>query len=444
MTDPDWVPTRALRRAVGMTCALLVLAAALNRPELVILAAPFVLGTGWSLARRPAELPVVRLELPHDTTSEGGTVRATLAVENPDRRALDLVVVSVRHSRWLRSLDGTREHAVPVPGLSGVEQVLTDRAVRWGRRHLGPVRARGYAGGGLLVGRTVQGGSVPVRIYPVTGPFHADDAMPRAAGVVGAHRTRRPGDGGELAGVRPYQPGDRLRRIDWRVSLRTRELHVAHTYAERDADVVLMLDVLHDAGMSGGLLGPASVLDVTVRATAGIAEHYLSRGDRVSALEYGPSGRHLRPATGRRHYRALLEWLLEVRAWPDGLTSDDRLMSPRLLPRNALVVMMTPLLEDRSAAMLARLARSGRSVLAVDTLRPDVRPGVADRVPGPAGGPGPWDEVGFRLWRVERENTVGVLREAGVPVVPWAGAGSLDQVLRDVTRMAAAPRAVRR
>ena len=36
-----------------------------------------------------------------------------------------------------------------------------------------------------------------------------------------------------------------------------------------------------------------------------------------------------------------------------------------------------------------------------------------------------------RLWRLERTNTLGQLREHGVPVVAWAGAGSLDQVLRE-------------
>jgi hypothetical protein len=31
-----------------------------------------------------------------------------------------------------------------------------------------------------------------------------------------------------------------------------------------------------------------------------------------------------------------------------------------------------------------------------------------------------------------------------VPVVAWAGAGSLDAVLRDIARMATAPKAIRR
>ena len=71
------------------------------------------------------------------------------------------------------------------------------------------------------------------------------------------------------------------------MSLRTRQLHVAATLSDRDAEVVVLLDVLAEAGRSGGVDGAASVLDTTVRAAAAIAEHYLHRGDRVSLLEYG-------------------------------------------------------------------------------------------------------------------------------------------------------------
>ena len=43
-------------------------------------------------------------------------------------------------------------------------------------------------------------------------------------------------------------------------------------------------------------------------------------------------------------------------------------------------------------------------------------------------------------WKLIEENTIGALREIGVPVTAWIGAGSLDQVLRDMTIMATAPR----
>src|SRR5213078_654643 len=134
---------------------------------------------------------------------------------------------------------------------------------------------------GLLACRPVLTQERAVRVYPVTEPFAAVEAMPAAAGLVGQHRSRRPGEGGELAGVREFAPGDRLRRVDWRVTLRTQRLHVASTLSDRDAEVVLLLDVLHEAGESGGIDGTASVLDTTVRAAASIAEHHLYRGDRV-------------------------------------------------------------------------------------------------------------------------------------------------------------------
>ena len=49
----DWVPTRALGRAIVVAGVLLLLAAVSGRVDLVVLAAPFALGTALSLRRRP-------------------------------------------------------------------------------------------------------------------------------------------------------------------------------------------------------------------------------------------------------------------------------------------------------------------------------------------------------------------------------------------------------
>jgi uncharacterized protein (DUF58 family) len=233
--------------------------------------------------------------------------------------------------------------------------------------------------------------------------------------------------------VRRFSPGDRLRRIDWRVSLRTRELHVVATLSDRDAEVVLLLDVLHEAGRSGGIDGTPSVLDTTVRAAAGIAEHYLHRGDRVSLVQYGYQVRRLRAGSGRRHYLTTLEWLLDVA--PAGSAGDPpaTMFGPHLVPGNALVMVLTPLIDVRSAGMLANLARAGRFVMAVDTLPL----GLADPAVPPTGvGSSRWAGSAHRLWLLERANLVGQLREVGVPVVEWGGAGSLDEVLRGVARIA--------
>ncbi|WP_374271654.1 DUF58 domain-containing protein [Actinoplanes sp. M2I2] len=424
---PAWAPTRALGRAVLLTGLLLVLGVALGRVDLVLLAAPFAIGTAIHLRRMPRSAPELTIGADEELVVEGGQVQASLTVTNPDVIPYDLVVVRTRTSRWLELEHADRPFALRVASDGWAAVDLAGDARRWGRQDVGPAAARVAACGGLLACRPVLTPAHGVRVYPVTDPFNAIEAMPAAAGLVGAHRSRRMGEGGELAGVRPFAPGDRLRRIDWRVSLRTRDLHVASTLSDRDAEVVLLLDVLGEVGLSGGVGGSASVLDTTVRAAAAIAEHYLQRGDRVSLLEFGASARRLRPATGRRQYLIALEWLLDVRADPMEHEHD---FGAHHVSSDALVMVFTPLIDPRSADMLALLAQAGRYVVAVDTLPADAAPEVR----------GPWTPLATRLWQLERGNVLGRLREHGVPVVDWAGAGSLDLVLRDVARLASAPR----
>lgn len=451
--EPAWAPTRALGRAVLLTGLLLAAGALLGRVDLVVLAVPFAVGTAYALHRRPTGPPQIELTAEDTYLVEGGPLAATVTVGNPDTAGYDLVLVLTQVAPWLRMdrvLPGPvadPQNATPTRfpdrpiGLAVLAGEARDvelygETLRWGRHTIGPATAHAAACDGLLVSQPVFSDILGASVYPMTEPFQADEAMPRAAGLVGGHRSRRPGEGGELAGVRVFAPGDRLRRVDWRVSLRARQLHVAAMLSDRDAEVVLLLDVLAESGRSGGVHGTASVLDTCVRAAAAIAEHYLHRGDRVSMLEYGPAARWLRPATGRRQYLILLEWLLDVQVVASPFEPYDLVFGRQLLPSNALLVVLTPLVDPRSAAMLARLARGGRFVVAVDTLPEQVMPENAKR--------GTWTEAAYRLWRLERENTLGQLREHGVPVVRWAGAGSLDLVLRDVARLASAPKAVHR
>lgn len=427
---PDWTPTRALGRAVMLAGLLSIAGVALGRIDLIVLAMPFAVGTAVALRRRPRRPPALALAVEGDDLAEGGEVTAAMRISNRDQADYPVVLARTVVSPWLQLPGSDRTHAVVLPRGCVTEVALTGEAVRWGRPAFGPAAVRATACDGLLACSPVGAGERRLRVFPATAPFRAVDAMPQAAGLVGVHRSRRPGEGGELAGVRAFAPGDRLRRIDWRVSLRTRQLHVASTLSDRDAEVVLLIDVLSEAGTSGGVHGPPSVLDATVRAAASIAEHYLHLGDRVSLVEYGPRARRLRPASGRRQYVRVLEWLLDVAAVATPYEPYERVFGLHLMSSNALLVVLTPLIDERSASMLARLARGGRYVVAVDTLPAQARPPQR----------GQWSDLAYRLWRLERENTLARLREHGVPVVGWAGAGSLDLVLRDVARLASAPR----
>jgi len=448
-----WVPTRAFGRAVLLIGLLLIVALFTHRPDLVVLAAPIAIGAALGLWRRPTGRPEAHLDVTDSTLGETGELHASVSITNRDNLRYDLVVARLSADRWLRIEEQGRPYATAVGPGEAVGIDISGRAVRWGRHLLGPVIAHAVAADGLLISPAAEAAPVDVRVYPVTDSFKANDAMPRAAGTVGFHRSRRPGEGGELAGVRAFGPGDRLRRIDWRVSLRTRELHVASTLSDRDAEVVVLLDVLHEAGRSGGIFGSQSVLDTSVRAAAGIGDYYMHRGDRVAFIEYGWQGRRLRPSSGHRHFLTTLEWLLDVAPALDGAEPPPSMVGAHLISTNSLMIVLTPMIDPKSAAMLARFARSGRFVIAVDTMPASLLAAIDGVVPGQASKAAlsiaPWLRRGdftsssARLWRLERQNTIDQLREHGVPVVSWGGSGSLDEVLQQVSRMASAPKAVR-
>jgi uncharacterized protein (DUF58 family) len=61
--------------------------------------------------------------------------------------------------------------------------------------------------------------------------------------LAGDFRSNLLGSGSELAMVRPYAPGDDVRRIDWNVTARMGSPFVRHTHAEREMNVMVVMDV---------------------------------------------------------------------------------------------------------------------------------------------------------------------------------------------------------
>lgn len=426
----QWRPTPALRRCLLVIGIAMLSAIILGRIDLLVFALPFAVGAAVALNQRPHEVPQVR-QVDQDTATlvEGGHIATT--VEIPNEGPSDLVArIRVNPSRWLRleSGDGWLVRKVGARQTATVHLAAT--ALRWGTHQLGPTHLEMVAGDGMLVADPTRVPELNLRVYPSATLFDSDQPLVRAAGLSGAHHARRLGEGGELAEVRQFQSGDRLRRIDWRVSLRQRQLHVDATFSERDADIVVLIDALHDVGQVGGVTS----LDLSVRAAAAIARHYTRQGDRVAIAEMGPRQHHLRGGTGRRQYLLILEWLTKLKATGGSDLSVDRLLRTGFIPGEATVVILTPLLSDSSTTALAKLARSGRPLVAVDVL------------PGNAGPQRQreWTDLAWRLWWLQRVNTADRLRALGVPMQRWSGPGSLDELLRQVAVLDRAAKVVKR
>ena len=233
--------------------------------------------------------------------------------------------------------------------------------------------------------------------------------------------------------MRPYRPGDRLRRIRWQTSLRTGSLHVTTTVAEEDAGLLLLVDAAVEVGLSGGVHGRSSTLDVAVRAAAAVAEHYLGRGDRVGLRVLGPAERSVVPvAAGGRHLRRLLDTLARVRPGEDG-SAPARPLRLRA-PAGTIVVVLSPLLSQTSVAATTTLAARGLDVVVVDCLPEDLDVARADATDAA-------EALAWRMRLLERDLVVERVARRGVPVVAWRGPGTLDEVLRRLSRRPARPAA---
>jgi uncharacterized protein (DUF58 family) len=73
--------------------------------------------------------------------------------------------------------------------------------------------------------------------------LHWAVVRPLATRLNGDERSKRAGPGVEFAGVREYQPGDDVRRIDWNLTARADRAFVREAHAERALDVWLVVDV---------------------------------------------------------------------------------------------------------------------------------------------------------------------------------------------------------
>jgi len=161
-------------------------------------------------------------------------------------------------------------------------------------------------------------------IFPTLEPIRSmqDFGSPRDAG----ERVSAPtGSGADAIGLRDYLPGDPLRRIHWRASMRRRSLLVREVESEHEAEVEVRL---RTRGAQPGERFERSVVWVASEIAA-----LLDAGSRV-ALRTDDT--LIDAGTGVRHRARLLAYLALIE--PSGGTSQPALAGPggdaSALPRN--------------------------------------------------------------------------------------------------------------
>jgi uncharacterized protein (DUF58 family) len=238
------------------------------------------------------------------------------------------------------------------------------------------------------------------RIYPQMLPLNRLMAPWHTHISFGHYVARTPGEGVEFAGIRPYNSGDRIRRIHWPTSLKRQQLYVNEYYREYNADVVILLDTL----MAAGHPHRGTTLDMSVRAAASLASYYLRQKDRVGLVSYGGVCTWIQPSSGQQQWYRILDALLTARTHFSYHSKDITLIPPRVLPPGALIFVLTSLLDRRMETALNDLvARAFQLVMVV--ISPVYATGSQHF------------EGESRLWRLETEANLHQFRSLGIPII---------------------------
>ncbi|MGE5273082.1 MAG: DUF58 domain-containing protein [Verrucomicrobiota bacterium] len=393
----------------------LIAALVTRRPELAAIGAPFLLllGAGLIGAAEPDLRASVRVD--RDRLIEGDEV--TVEIELGADRAIERLELLLELPAGVTVAEGDNPLAVRLPA-DGRTLTLRLRADRWGAHRIGDlsVRARDAFGLFARTGRIPAGMSVKVfprqealrrLLPPAETQLYSGDELARAKG-----------EGLEFADLRPFAFGDRVRRINWRASARRGELWVNEQHPERNVDVVLFVDSFAELRR-----GSSSTLDLAVRAAATLADRYTRRRDRVGLVSFGGYLRWLAPGGGLAQLYRIVDALLDTEITLSHAWKAIDVVPARTLPPQALVVALSPLLDERSVGALLHLRARGFDLDVIE-LSPlaFVDPGETEP-----------ELLAYRLWRLQREALRSRFHAAGVPVVEWRDGDPLARPIEEVT-----------
>jgi len=396
-----------------IACAL-CLAVLTGRAELFVAALPIALVVAAQARRGPAPRAQVARAVSRDRVFEGDavTVLVEVSTESP------LALIEVLGSRpGGTAVAAGRDRAVMSLGAGetgrfSYELVFSGRGVH----DLGaiPVRVRDRFGVYTWERRYAE--PTWVRVYPRIESLRSLPRPAHARASVGDHVSPALGEGIEPGDIREFAPGDRIRQVNWRASLRLGTLYVTQHHRERNADVVLMLDTLAETGAS-----PGTTLDWAVRAAASLAAEYLARKDRVGLVSYGGVMHWVKPGTGRVQYERIADALARAAVVFTYVAKDLALVPPRVLPAQAHVIAITPLLDSRFAHAVLDLASRGFDVLVLVISPVEVTRAILP--------PSRLNALTCRLWDLERREQLAELRRHGFPVLEWRPPQPLEAAL---------------
>jgi len=170
----------------------------------------------------------------------------------------------------------------------------------------------------------------------------------------GIDRSPFVGSGLEFAQSRPYEPGDPVRQMDWRVTARTGKPFVKEYETTKSMPCYLLIDTSASMTVSSA---ERSKYHLALYIAGGIALACLDRVSPVGVIGVGERALRVQPSLSRDR---VLQWLHQLRSF----RSDERTqlvlrlseLGPSLRQRS-LVIVLSDLHEPNCIGALKRLAQ---------------------------------------------------------------------------------------
>lgn len=316
-------------------------------------------------------------------------VRRTWSVGRPETVRVELEQASGR--RLAVEVHQTLFPGCEAEGLPAKVWLGRVGAVSWrgvgrqrGRFALGVHHVRVQSPWGLWQYQLDVSAEDPVQVLPDIKALVEYDLLARAGRQSMLTRSvPRPGNLAEFERMRPYARGDEYRLVDWKATARARQPIVRQLRHATDQNIVFLLDL--GRPMTASWEG-RSALDAALDALILTGHVALRNHDKVGLIAFDNRVRALLPpASGPRARQALLRTAASLHASLDEPDYREAFAALRTRIRSrALVVLLSSVVDDTSADLLAQLFRTVSRHLVVWVCLRD--PGVEALADAPTGG----------------------------------------------------------
>lgn len=404
---------------VMVSLALFLTALILKRGEIATLALPFLiyLFQGVLDSPSPRVIQVTRSILA-DAPSRNGQYTQILKVKNNDTCEVNLEIRDALFPS-MTLLEGNLNQSLCLPAGEEIS-LTTDFLAKRGIYSWNSLLIHTFDPLQVITDAHILPALSQILVKPETVKLRHLPLRPRKTlHMTGNIPARLAGSGTDSWGVREYQLGDQLQRLNWRkIARNPRHLYTNEFEQEEITDIGLIVDAR--------MLGNSStveeaLLEHSIQAAASLAESFLREGNRVGLLIFGKRIIHLFPGYGKIQLNKILCSLALTEMRPYLSLNQLQYLPFRLFPARSQLIMVSPYTEADLSGY-THLRANGYPML---LLSPDP---VDFWIKSKPSQPNP--QTICRIAHLDRQLQLKKLSHIGVQVINWQVDQSLNAVLQ--------------